>query len=332
MSDDDLANAVTLSLAQYLTVRQGDEIATYNAPMEALLGLLEATFSDPFLAETYWRFRSNPTKKAEIDSFRIRVLEVIRRDPELANQLRAALGGRMPKKPRRGKVLLTVIAIVAVVLLGSGYFIGRSTGKRAASEPASTTVTTYVESTITEAPATSTTATGSSSELPSSSSSSDGEGVLGDGSTLREGQPVALAALPRPNDEWNFEHGVHDVQFDRYNDALWKHLDSCNSGRLSGEQQFRLKGFRSVEVKAIGMDSESDPALVVTFEIFVNNDKVNPIVSQVVSAGQMPPLKADLPEDVFSLTLRTSIEKGQESGCLEGNAVWGTPFVVAAGS
>lgn len=334
MSDDELANAVTLSLSQYLTVRQDNEITTYNAPMESLLGLLEATLVEPFLAETFWRFRSNPTSEAEISSFRIRLLEVIRRDPELAKQLRTALGVPMPKKSLRGKVLVTVAVVLAVVLLGTGYLIGQSGDEVAASPPSTTTVTTYTEPTTTEAP-TNTTTTAPSSELspsPSSSSSADGEGVLGDGSTLQEGQPVALAALPRPNDEWNFEHGVHDVQFDRYNDALWNLLVSCNSGRLSGEQQFRLKGFRGVEVKAVGLDSESDPALAVRFEIFVNNDTVNPIVSQVVGAGEKVPLKADLPADVFSLTLRTSIEKGQGTSCLRGHAVWGTPFVVAAGS
>jgi len=142
---------------------------------------------------------------------------------------------------------------------------------------------------------------------------------------------VPLVDLPRPNDEWNYDYGDHDVRFKQHSNSLWFQLESCDSYRTSRTQQFGLTNFSRLEVKAIGTDSKADPGMIVKFDVFANNDEVNPIASVVVNPGEAKELKQDLPADVFSLTLRVSLTRTGKP-CETGNAVWGEPYVIAAGN
>jgi len=219
-----------------------------------------------------------------------------------------------------------------IAALGAGFLLARVTGSSGAiagspSAAAITTTTTVPVTSTTTETTTSTTATGK----PSTSLAVGSPGVPGDGSTLSKGAPVFLASLPVPNGQWAFNHGDHDVQITQYAESLWYPLSTCYS-TYSGEQQFRLKNFSRIEVKATGTDSTSDPSLIVKFEIFANNDTVHPLASVVANPGEAKPLAVDLPKDVFALTLRASLTTVDKSKCRGGNAVWGSAYVIAAGS
>lgn len=140
-----------------------------------------------------------------------------------------------------------------------------------------------------------------------------------------------LVNLPRPNDNWNFRYGDHDVQLTQYTNSLWNMLATCNSGSYRGEQQFRLKNFSKLEVKAVGTDSTADPRLAVKFEVFINDDEINARQTVVVNPGESKPMTVDLPDGTFALKLRTSLATAAGQPCRSGNAVWGSPYVVAAG-
>lgn len=339
MGEDELAGSVAGTLSQYLTRKTAVGSRVYDAQLENLVALLEGKLIEAYLAETLGRFQDNPAGPSELQTLRVQLAEQIRQDPEFGAQLHHILGGRMASRPRsRGRRKWRVVAtlVVVLVLVGGGILAGRLLAPTSAAPAAPTTVTTVVQVPPSD-PATTTTDT----ETPSATadtaapddSSVDSAGNPGDGSSIAQGQPVYLVDLPRPNDRWEYRYGDHDVQFTQFVNSLWYELIACNAGARSSEQQFRLKNFESIEVDAVGTDSTADPNLVVRFDVFANNDKVHPVVSEVVGPGQTTKLSAKLPGDVFTLTLRTSIARdGGGSDCVRGNAVWGSPYVVAAGS
>lgn len=326
MADDRLANEVVRTLSEYLVHKQ--ESGSFEGRLENLLGQVEVKMSDPYARETFERFRDKPDGNLEANSLRLHLIPAIVQDPEFATQL-ATFGGPMVKSGRRGKGRVITAVSLAVVALGGSFLLGRSTASGADPQAVRTTVTSTVEHTATET-ATATSTAESSRGAPSSSSSS-GQGVPGDGSTYPKDQPVPLVELPRPNDQWLFENGSHDVQFKQFSNSLWQALNTCNEGAYSREQQFRLTKFSRLEVKAVGTDSQADPGLTVRFEVFANNDNINPLTSVEVAPGKTGEVKLDLPADVFTLTLRMSLTKTGQP-CQHGNAVWGEPYVVATGS
>jgi hypothetical protein len=117
----------------------------------------------------------------------------------------------------------------------------------------------------------------------------------------------------------------------QYQNSLWYPLNACNSSDTSGEQEFRLKNFTQLKVKSAGTDGTSDSSLTVKFEIFANDDEVHAIGSAVADPGQTVPLEVNLPTGTFAVTLRVSLVTLDKKKCPRGNAVWGSPYVVAAG-
>jgi hypothetical protein len=324
MADDRLANDVVRTLSEYLVHKQ--QSGSFEGRLETLLGQVEVKMSDPYARETFERFRDTPDGNLEANSLRLHLIPAIAQDPEFAKQL-ATFGGPMVKSARRGKGRAITAAVLAVVALGGSFLLGRSTASRADPQAVRTTVTSTVEHTVTDT-ATTTSTTESASSAPSSST---GQGIPGDGSTYPKDRPVPLVELPRPNDQWLFDNGSHDVQFKQFSNSLWQALDTCNESAYSVEQQFRLTNFSHLEVKAVGTDSEADPGLTVRFEVFANNDNINPLASVDVAPGKTGEVKQDLPADVFTLTLRMSLTKTGQP-CQHGNAVWGEPYVIATGS
>jgi hypothetical protein len=335
MANDPLADAVTRSLSQYLIVRNADGGSrTYDAQLENLLGLVDGTLADAYLAETFARFRHEPTNPVAVQTFRMHLAAVIEKDQGFRKQLESAFGGRTVRTSSRRKVLVAMAAVLAVLVMIGTFLLGRASEQRPSAQPAPAVPLagqpTSMAPRTTTATAITTTSTAVLTSQPVSSSPARPE-VPGDGSSLTKGVPVHLTELPRPNDEWTFQHGDHDVQFALYPNSLWYSLGTCSHQRTSGEQQFRLKNFSRIEVKAIGTDSTSDTNVAVRFDVFVNDDKVNPAASQVVGAGETKELALDLPADVFAVTLRSTVDRVTRSECREVNAVWGAPHVVAAG-
>lgn len=332
MADGAIAHAVTQSLSQYLITRQSPT-TVYDARLENLLGLIEAEFSEPYLSEMFWRFRDNPAKAIEVDTFRLHLAARLERSPDFRKQVESALGGHMTGRRRRGRRLLTaaMVTIAALALVGGvGLSRAKQNDPRAASvspTPPSPTEPTTTPQATTSTVVSTTSTTATSSTAPSTASAPV---IPGDGGALEKGKLVYLITLPRPNNDWDFKYGEHDVQFTQYANSLWYPLESCNS-RKSATQQFRLKNFSRFEVKAVGMDSTSDTNVAVRFEIFANDDDVNPIAAQVVGAGDTKELKVDLPPNVFALTLRVAFDQVTASPCRRATAVWGSPYVVAAG-
>jgi hypothetical protein len=71
----------------------------------------------------------------------------------------------------------------------------------------------------------------------------------------------------------------------------------------------------------------------VKFEIFANNDNIHPLASVVANPGEAKSMAVDLPKDVFTLDLRASLTTVVKSSrCRLAKAVWGSPYVIAAGS
>lgn len=332
MVDDKLANAVVRSLAEYLTDKRNS--AVWDMRLENLLGQVEAKLSHHYGAEMIARFRDKPDDNAEANTLRIHLRRAISEDPQFGRQLASTFGGKMPKAGRRRRWRIAAVAVVAIAALGGVYAVGRVTASDTTAQPAPPTVTSTVERTVTTDETTTATTTHSSNTSSASSPSSGSPGypgVPGDGSTFPAGQPVPLVDLPRPNDEWNYSHGDHDVRFKPFGNSLWWELNSCDSYRSSREQQFGLTNFSRLEIKAIGTDSKADPGMIVKFDVFANNDEVNPLASIVINPGEMKELKQDLPVGVFSLTLRISLTRTGRP-CQAGNAVWGEPYVIAAGN
>lgn len=338
MASEELARAVVLTLSQYLNRRAEVGNAAFNAQLEGLLGQLEAKMSDPFLAEVFARFVDHPSG-VEADTLRLHLVAALDSDGDFARQVATSMGGQapIPIAPRRKRVVLVVAAVAVVLVLGAVFVIVQSgslpspTAAPAAIGPATTAATTTETTTTTTVTSSSTPPTTTSTPATPLASVPESTGLAGDGSTLAKGTPVFLTALPRPNDEWSSNHGDHDVQLTAYQESLWSKLVSCDSTRLSRSQRFRLKGFNRIEVKAVGTDSTSDPAMTVKFEVFVNADEINPIATIVANPGESKPLVQDLPAGTFALMLRASLPALDKTKCREGNAVWGSPYVIAAG-
>ncbi|WET82538.1 hypothetical protein P3102_15670 [Amycolatopsis sp. QT-25] len=331
MSEDKLARTVVAVLSHYLIRKSAEGPGAYNGPLEDLLSRVQARLSEPFLAEVFERFVERPSGTVESETLQLHVREVVTRDADFARELTSALAGRKVSRlrsPRRRTRL--ILAGVAVILLLVGTFVvGRVTTSRPAQVTAAPTTINVVPPTSlssavsTTAPPTSTTKSSTGSAVPA---------VPGDGASAPKGSPVFLLDLPRPDDEWNFSRGDHDVQLTPYPNSLWNTLATCNSSSYSREQQFRLKNFTRLEVKAVGTDSTSSPELGVKFEVFVNDDAVNAIQTVLVNPGEAKPLSAELPAGVFAVKLRTSFTTAPGKPCRSGNAVWGSPYVVASGS
>lgn len=336
MASEELASSVVSSLSHYLVRKSEVGNVAYNAQFEDLFGQVESKLSDAYSAEMFARFVTNPADPVEAETLRLHLARVIDRDSDFGRQLTVSLGGPMMVKPksRKSRTRLALLVAGLVAALGAGFLVARTMSPDNAAGSAPTTVTVVNAPETTSATTTTTTAattTTTSGSATSASVPSDGPGALGDGSTLSKGAPVLLVNLPLPNDQWKFEHGDHDVQITQFQDSLWNVLNTCNSSYYSGEQGFRLKNFSRIEAKAIGTDSTSDPGLAVKFDVFVNNDNIHPVVSMVVNPGETKQLAADLPPNTFALLLRTSLTTADRSTCRRGNAVWGSPYVVAAG-
>jgi hypothetical protein len=336
MTEEELARTAVSVLSDYLRRKSAEGSTAYNGELEDTLGRVEARFSEPFLNEMFRRFVERPSESVEAGTMQLHLGREVSRDPKFARELKSALAGRRVSKlrnpGRRSRAGIVAVAVVVLVVLS--FVVGRTTSsdtKQVAAAP--TTVTaepTAGSTTASSPPATDT------SETPTSTSAtttgSGVPGVPGDGSSVPKETPVSLLDLPRPDDDWNFDHGDHDVQLKQYAASLWNGLSTCNSSYYHGEQQFRLKGFSQLVVKAIGTDSTSSAGLAVKFEVFVNDNAVNAVQTVVVNAGETKQLSVDLPSDVFALKLRTSLTTATGEPCRKGNAVWGSPYVVAAGN
>ena len=326
--DNRLVDTVVRSLSGYLIHRK--KAGIFDDRLENLLNRVEIKMSDAYSQEMLERFRDRPDGDLETDTLRGHLVRAMDDDPEFGRQLALTFqeGHTMTQPVRRGRGRLIVGGVVAVVVLGGGFTLGRTTAPD--SEPRTApTVTSTVRQTVTRTESPTSTPAESASAAPSSSPSEPG--IPGDGSTYPEGRPVPLVELPRPNDQWLFSYGDHDVQFKQFTNSLWQTLDTCNDRAYSREQQFRLKNFSRLEVKAVGTDSKADPSLVVQFDVYANNDNVHPIKSVVVNPGETQQLAVDLPKDVFTVTLRMSLTSTGRP-CRSGDAVWGEPYVIATGS
>lgn len=331
MAYDKLASSVVRSLSHYL-VHKKNAPAAYQAPLEILLGHLEAKFSDAYMAETLSRFKDHPDDTVTTNALQLHIKQAVGDDASFRRELERTLGGQPARSRTRRTVLVITVGMAVVVALVVTVVIVQSndTGPAAGPGATVTSVVTVTESTST----TTSTTTDSASAAPNSSATVAGvPEILGDGSSLPEGTKVHLTDLPLPNDRWDFEHGDHDVRFTQYSNSMWDLLVSCSPSQTSGEQQFNLKNFSRIKVDAVGVDSTSDSNLTITFAIFVNNDDVDPLAEVVVGPGAVKPLEAELPTGVFAVTLRASLTQpptGNE--CPRANAVWGSPHVVASGS
>lgn len=339
MTNEELASKVVSILSAYLVRREQAGPSAYNIGLDALLALVEARLSDLYDAETFARFINTPRDATEARTLHARLERIITDDDRFRQQVVTAIGNpdmTGPSLPKKNGRRTAIIGVGAVVVLVAVFLIGRATTSPAPTPAAGgtpvylPTSTPAVPSTPSESsslPTTTTNNPSAPSELPSAPNNP------GDGSSLGAGTPVFLVDLPIPNNDWVYERGSHDVQLTQYQYAVWATVSTCSSSRyLSVEQQFRLKNFKRLVIKAVGTDSTSDPALAVKFEVFVNNDKVNPIASVIANPGESKPIDVALPENVFSLTLRSSVNTVDKSACRKGNAVWGYPYVTAAGS
>ncbi|MCR6485972.1 hypothetical protein M8542_24395 [Amycolatopsis sp. OK19-0408] len=332
MAESELARDAVSVLSQYLQRKSADGPAAYNAALEGLLTQVQARFSEPFLAEVFARFTERPTGSVETGAMRLYLSQEISRDGDFARQLKSVLGGRKASKVKASrKGIRWAAAVVGVTVLLAAVFVAARVTQ------ASDQTNIAAPTTVTLAPATGTPTSTSASPTPTTESNPDtssvaaGPAVAGDGSSVPKGAPVSLLDLPLTNNEWHAQHGDHDVQLTQYPNSLWNMLATCNSGAYRGEQQFRLKNFTRLEVKAVGTDSTASPDLAVKFEVFLNDDGVNPKQTLVVNPGEKKPFTLDLPENVFALKLRTSFTVPTGRPCRSGNAVWGSPHVVAAG-
>ncbi|KOV79337.1 hypothetical protein ADL03_37315 [Nocardia sp. NRRL S-836] len=319
-------------MSQYVIRKSEVGPAAFDAQLEGLLGHLEAKLAGPYPQEILARFLANPADPVEVETLRLHLARELRQDPGFGRQLHSDLGGRVVPPPpdprRRGKVVAGVAAAVVLLLLGFVAARALTSDGGSAAPTGTTTSTAVVTQPTTTVPSTTTKPSSSSAATPTGSPPPSA--LAGDGSSLSADAPVWLADLPVPNNSWTFENGDHDVQLTQHQSSVWASLNSCYT--TSRDQQFRLKNFKRLEVAAVGTDSTSDPQLVVKFQVFVNSDLVKPVAEVVVNPGEAKPVKADLPPGVFALTLRSSIATVDKSQCRAGKAVWGAPYVVAAGA
>jgi hypothetical protein len=335
MADNELSKSVVSVLSHYL-VRKSTAPGAYNAPLENLLGQVEGRMSDVFMAEVFARFIDRPASPVEIDALRLYLAREIAHDTDFEQQLRSTLVGQkvssVKNRKRVGRVLAAISVLAALI---ADFILGRTTAPEAGAVAAPAPTVTVVQTVPGSAVAT------TSSTLPSSTSAtttsveagvgSATPGIPGDGSSLTKGTPVLLVNLPRPNNDWDFQYGDHDVQLTQFTNSLWNALATCNSSSYRGEQQFRLKNFTRFEAKAVGTDGTADPRLAVKFELFVNDDDVNAKQTVVANPGETKPFAVDLPPGTFAVKIRTSLATASGQPCRSGNAVWGSPYVIAAG-
>ncbi|WP_236789311.1 hypothetical protein [Amycolatopsis sp. GM8] len=328
-----LAGKVVSALSQYLSHQAKTGGSAFRQDLEMVRGEVEIILSDPFHAEAFARFLDHPGDATEMATLRLYLARALEKNPAGYDRLEASLGGSMHtgRNKRRRGFLIAATVVGLVVAVGLGYLLARTTGTDSASPssappvvPPANTVQTTVQ------PITSGSEESTTPSFPSSSATASA--APGDGSAISKGTPVFLTELPRPSSSgWEYEHGDHDVQLTPYPNSLWHGLNTCGSN-ASKEQQFRLKNFDHLEVKAAGTDSTSDPGLGVKFEVFANDNEVNPLSSVVAGPGETKTVSVDLPANTFSLTLKASLTTVDKSKCRTVNAVWGAPYVVAAGS
>lgn len=326
VTNEELADKVVSILSAYLVRRRQVGTTAINFELDVLQSLIEARLTDLYDAETFARFLNAPGDITEIRTLRARLERILNDDNSFRQEVITAIGNpdmTVPSSPQKNGRRTAIISLGAVIVLIVFFLIGRSTTSNNAPPMAGGT-TTPIPSESSSLPTT--------DYDPGPSSEPSTPNNPGDGSSLAADTPVFLVDLPVPNDNWTYQYGSHDVQLTQYQYAVWTTVDTCSSGYLSREQQFRLKSFKRLAVKAVGTDSTSDPALAVKFEVFINNNKVNPIASVVANPGESKPIDVTLPANVFSLTLRSSVDTVDKSVCHEGNAVWGYPYVTAAGS
>lgn len=79
MASDKLASSVVRSLSHYL-VHKKNSPATYQAPLEILLGQLEAKFSDPYMAETLSRFKDHPDDTVTTNALQLHIKQAVGHD------------------------------------------------------------------------------------------------------------------------------------------------------------------------------------------------------------------------------------------------------------
>ncbi|ATE54358.1 hypothetical protein [Actinosynnema pretiosum] len=332
MTENELAASTVHALSQYLAHKQRAGSGVFDARLEGLLGQVESALSDSYGAETLSRFREDPVNGTTTSMLVLQLAEVMRRTPGLDRDLRTALGGHVAPKPKRWKrPLLVGIGVVAVAAVAASVLlVNRDSPQRAdtaalESAPVGTTTTTARTTT----PTTATTSSVSSSSSAASTSIGT-SAVAGNGSSLEKGQPVFLSELPVPGG-LKLYYGDSNVQSDPYNNSLWGELYSCPfKDTLSRSQEFKLKNFSKLVVKAVGLEAASAPELAVRFEVFANTNGAEPIVTVDVPPGETRPLEAALPENVFSLELRMTLLTRTEK-CKSGTAVWGSAYVVAKG-
>jgi hypothetical protein len=332
MPETELARDVVSVLSQYLQRKSGHGPAAYDAQLEELLTHVQARFSEPFLEEVFTRFTEQPSGSVETNAMRLYLGQEIARDGDFARHVKSALAGRKAGKVqgprRRGRWVAAAVGVV--VLLVAVFVVARVTATKSEQNVAAPATVTVAPA-VTDPPSTSASPTPTTESLPDTTTSAAGAAVAGDGSSVPKGAPVSLLDLPLTNNEWHAQHGDHDVQLTQYPNSLWTMLATCNSSAYHGEQQFRLKNFTRLEVKAVGTDSTASPDLAVKFEVFLNDDGVNAKQTVVVNPGEAKPLTVDLPANVFAVKLRTSFTTATGRPCRSGNAVWGSPYVVAAG-
>lgn len=331
MDVDELARNVVRFLAQYLIHRQQAGAHAFDAQAENLAGHVDALLvADPFLDEMLRRFKDSPGNVALGETLRLNLAEKLRAEPGSA----AALAEELKRVPDTGSVAvpgarrrngpaLLVGGLVLVVVIGLVVWFA-SPGEPGTPPAAVTTIVTTTTTTLT------TTATSSSaapSSLPSVSLPASAQ--PGDGGSVTAGTRIFVDGLPRPHDDWTFYHGDHDVQLEQRNNSMWGSLNSCSSDGRSRKQEFRLKNFKRLEVPAIGTDSQSDIGLSVKFQVFVNDEQVQPHHEVVVGPGKTEKIGLDLPKGVFAITLQVSLLTADTKKCARGNAVWGSPYVVA---
>jgi hypothetical protein len=336
MTESTLSQSAVSVLSGYLVRKSEVGPAAYSLQLENLYGVIEAKFSTLALSEIFARFVADPSDTVESKVLQLHLTREADQDPAFDQQLRSALVNQKTKankiRGRRSRWKLpAACAAVALVALVGVFIAGRFTAPMPdllTAPPTTVTVTTTP-------PPIETTSSASTTTSPTSTTPSGTEsvtlGVPGDGSSAPKGAPVLLVKLPRPNDAWDFNYGDHDVQLTQFSNSLWNMLNTCNSGAYRGEQVFRLKNFTRLEAKAVGTDSKADPGLAVKYEVFVNDDDVNAKQTVIVNPGEMKPLTVDLPTGTFALKLRTSLTTATGKPCRSGNAVWGSPYVIAAG-
>ncbi|WP_191304487.1 hypothetical protein [Lentzea cavernae] len=149
---------------------------------------------------------------------------------------------------------------------------------------------------------------------------------------MASGTKIFVDGLPRPQNTWIFRNGDHDVQLVQFNNSMWGSLNSCYTSERSVRQEFKLRNFKRLEVPAVDTDSTSDTSMSVKFQVFANAEQVTPLLEVVTGPGETKKIELDLPANVFSLTFQASLLTADVKNCVRGNAVWGSPHVVAGRS